>query len=114
MQAPGWWSGVRPIVLSVVVWLTALPGLVAAQAPAGEPIKIGAVLSLTGPGAGLGLAERSGIQRWRAIGRDFFRDVAPADSNRRLAEHVRAFAQGRARQSRRNRRRRSRRQVGPR
>jgi branched-chain amino acid transport system substrate-binding protein len=62
MQAPGWWSGVRPIVLSVVVWLTALPGLVAAQAPTGEPIKIGAVLSLTGPGAGLGLAERSGIQ----------------------------------------------------
>ena len=67
MQAPGWWSGVRPIVcafstLSVAVWLTALPGLVAAQAPSGEPIKIGAVLSLTGPGAGLGLAERSGIQ----------------------------------------------------
>jgi branched-chain amino acid transport system substrate-binding protein len=32
-----------------------------AQAPQGEPIKIGAVLSLTGPGAGLGQPERSGI-----------------------------------------------------
>ena len=33
----------------------------AAQAPQGEPIKIGAVLSLTGPGAGLGQPERNGI-----------------------------------------------------
>jgi branched-chain amino acid transport system substrate-binding protein len=33
---------------------------VAAQSK--EPIKIGAVLSLTGPGAGLGLAERNGMQ----------------------------------------------------
>ena len=39
-------------------------------------------------------AERSGIQRWRAIGRDFFRDVAPGPTNRALAEHVRAFAAG--------------------
>lgn len=39
-------------------------------------------------------SERSGIQRWRAIGRDFFRDVAPAASNGRLAEQVRAFAAG--------------------
>jgi branched-chain amino acid transport system substrate-binding protein len=37
----------------------AQPG--AAQTSA-EPIKIGAVLSLTGPGAGLGQAERSGVQ----------------------------------------------------
>jgi branched-chain amino acid transport system substrate-binding protein len=33
-----------------------------AAAQSREPIKIGAVLSLTGPGAGLGLAERNGIQ----------------------------------------------------
>jgi branched-chain amino acid transport system substrate-binding protein len=33
---------------------------VAAQS--GDPVKVGAVLSLTGPGAGLGLAERNGIQ----------------------------------------------------
>jgi photoactive yellow protein len=39
-------------------------------------------------------SEASGIQRWRAIGRDFFRDVAPAPANRRLAEHVAAFATG--------------------
>ncbi|MGJ7531403.1 ABC transporter substrate-binding protein [Variovorax sp. GB1P17] len=31
------------------------------MAQAGEPIKIGAVLSLTGPGAGLGVPERSGV-----------------------------------------------------
>lgn len=40
-------------------------------------------------------SERSGIQRWRAIGRDFFGDVAPGPTNRALAEHVRAFAAGR-------------------
>ena len=33
-----------------------------AQQPSGEPIKVGAVLSLTGPGAGLGGPERTGIQ----------------------------------------------------
>lgn len=33
-----------------------------AQQPSGEPIKVGAVLSLTGPGAGLGGPERNGIQ----------------------------------------------------
>jgi branched-chain amino acid transport system substrate-binding protein len=37
-----------------------LPAFAAAQS--GDPVKIGAVLSLTGPGAGLGLAERNGIQ----------------------------------------------------
>ncbi len=36
-------------------------------------------------------SERSGIQRWRAIGRDFFRDVAPGPANRPLADHVREF-----------------------
>ena len=41
-------------------------------------------------------SERSGIQRWRAIGRDFFGDVAPGLTNRKLAEHVRAFAAGKA------------------
>lgn len=38
-------------------------------------------------------SEASGIQRWRAIGRDFFGDVAPGPTNRALAEHIRAFAQ---------------------
>jgi photoactive yellow protein len=40
-------------------------------------------------------SEKSGIQRWRAIGRDFFGDVAPGPTNRALAEHIRAFATGR-------------------
>lgn len=39
-------------------------------------------------------AEHSGIQRWRALGRDFFGQVAPGPTNRALAEHVRAFASG--------------------
>jgi photoactive yellow protein len=43
-------------------------------------------------------SERSGIQRWRAVGRGYFQDVAPGPTNRALAEHVAAFAQdGRAR-----------------
>ena len=33
----------------------------------------------------------SGIQRWRAIGRDFFADVAPGPKNRALAEAIAAF-----------------------
>src|SRR4051812_31183262 len=37
-------------------------------------------------------SEASGIQRWRAIGRDFFGDVAPGPTNRALAEAVAAFA----------------------
>lgn len=36
-------------------------------------------------------SEKSGIQRWRAIGRDFFQDVAPGPTNRALAEAVSAF-----------------------
>jgi photoactive yellow protein len=40
-------------------------------------------------------SEASGIQRWRAIGRDFFGEVAPGPTNRALAEHVQAFASGR-------------------
>ncbi|MGE5180903.1 MAG: PAS domain-containing protein [Acidobacteriota bacterium] len=36
-------------------------------------------------------SEASGIQRWRAIGRDFFRDVAPGPTNRTLADAVTAF-----------------------
>jgi photoactive yellow protein len=39
-------------------------------------------------------SERSGIQRWRAIGRDFFGDIAPGPTNQALAEHIRAFATG--------------------
>ncbi len=42
--------------------LAASVGGAAAQSASGEPIKIGAVLSLTGPGAGLGQPERAGIQ----------------------------------------------------
>jgi photoactive yellow protein len=40
-------------------------------------------------------SEASGIQRWRAIGRDFFADVAPGPTNRALADAVAAFAAGR-------------------
>ncbi len=36
-------------------------------------------------------SEASGISRWRAIGRDFFKDVAPNPTNRRLAEAIAAF-----------------------
>lgn len=39
-------------------------------------------------------SERSGIQRWRAIGRDFFADVAPGPSNGALADRVRSFMAG--------------------
>jgi len=39
-------------------------------------------------------SEKSGIQRWRAVGRDYFQDVAPGPTNRALAEHVAAFAHG--------------------
>jgi len=39
-------------------------------------------------------SEATGIQRWRAIGRDFFREIAPGPANRDLAEAVRAFADG--------------------
>ena len=46
------------LLLQLALW----SGVVAAQQPAGEPIKVGAVLSLTGPGAGLGGPERNGIQ----------------------------------------------------
>jgi photoactive yellow protein len=46
-------------------------------------------------------SEKSGIQRWRAIGRDFFGDVAPGPTNRALAEHVRAFASERHARDRR-------------
>ncbi len=52
--------GALPAILALVSLTAALPG--AAQTPSGEPIKIGAVLALTGPGAGLGQAERSGVQ----------------------------------------------------
>src|SRR4051812_37807333 len=52
--------GTLPAVLALSLLLAPLPGT--AQTPSGEPIKIGAVLSLTGPGAGLGQAERSGVQ----------------------------------------------------
>ena len=37
-------------------------------------------------------SEASGIQRWRAIGRDFFKDIAPGPTNLALAQQVRAFA----------------------
>src|SRR5258706_15253782 len=37
-------------------------------------------------------AERAGIQRWRAIGRDYFRDVAPSAGD--LAEQINTLAPG--------------------
>lgn len=39
-------------------------------------------------------SEASGIQRWRAIGRPFFRDVAPGPTNEKLAEAIAAFKTG--------------------
>jgi photoactive yellow protein len=39
-------------------------------------------------------SEASGIQRWRALGRHFFQDVAPGPTNQALARHIRAFADG--------------------
>lgn len=47
--------------LGATLLLAAGGSTAAAQAPKGEPIKVGAVLSLTGPGAGLGQPERNGI-----------------------------------------------------
>lgn len=60
MKAPSWRLCALRIgrTLAAATLLTALS--VAAQSK--DPVKIGAVLSLTGPGAGLGQAERSGIQ----------------------------------------------------
>lgn len=46
------------LLLPLLFW----PAFAAAQQASGEPIKVGAVLSLTGPGAGLGIPERNGIQ----------------------------------------------------
>ena len=54
-------SPMTRIFVQVFCGLALSSGLVAAQQPAGEPIKVGAVLSLTGPGAGLGGPERNGI-----------------------------------------------------
>ena len=48
-------------VLFGLLLLASCQAFVAAQQPTGAPIKIGAVLSLTGPGAGLGGPERNGI-----------------------------------------------------
>jgi len=61
-KSPGQRPALAAAVFAVCAGLLVLPRPATAQTPAGEPIKIGAVLSLTGPGAGLGLAERSGIQ----------------------------------------------------
>ena len=52
--------GARLAMGALCVMLPLLPFVAAAQSK--EPIKIGAVLALTGPGAGLGQAERNGIQ----------------------------------------------------
>lgn len=40
-------------------------------------------------------SQASGIQRWRAIGRGFFDDIAPARTNAKLEEHIRNFLAGR-------------------
>lgn len=48
--------------LLTVLCIAALsPALAQAQTPSGPPIKIGAVVALTGPGAGLGIPERNGM-----------------------------------------------------
>ena len=49
------------VIFQNIFLLALLPGIAAAQQATGEPIKVGAVLSLTGPGAGLGGPERNGI-----------------------------------------------------
>ncbi len=49
----------RRLASIAIAGLVLLPGFAAAQSK--DPIKIGAVLALTGPGAGLGQAERNGI-----------------------------------------------------
>jgi branched-chain amino acid transport system substrate-binding protein len=49
------------IVWRLMLVLPMIPGFAAAQQASGEPVKVGAVLSLTGPGAGLGGPERNGI-----------------------------------------------------
>jgi len=60
MRSPRQWPRARSALLALIA-LAASSHDVLAQAPSGEPIKIGAVLSLTGPGAGLGQAERTGV-----------------------------------------------------
>jgi branched-chain amino acid transport system substrate-binding protein len=60
MRSPRPWPGARSALFALFA-LAAPSQYVLAQTPSGEPIKIGAVLSLTGPGAGLGQAERSGV-----------------------------------------------------
>ena len=60
-------SRARRAFLASLLWLPLSTGF----AQTGEPITLGAVLSLTGPGAGLGQAERNGIQlAERAINRN--------------------------------------------
>ena len=49
------------LVLATAAGLPGYGPAAFAQAPAGEPIKIGAVLSVTGVGAGLGVNERNGL-----------------------------------------------------
>jgi branched-chain amino acid transport system substrate-binding protein len=49
----------RAIMLPLIAMTVSAPAPAAAQSK--EPIKIGAVLALTGPGAGLGQSERNGI-----------------------------------------------------
>ena len=46
---------------AAVVTAFATPGTAHAQQATGEPIKIGAILAITGPGAGLGGPTRNGI-----------------------------------------------------
>lgn len=60
MRSPRPWPGARSALFALFA-LAAPSQYALAQTPSGEPIKIGAVLSLTGPGAGLGQAERTGV-----------------------------------------------------
>ena len=49
------------LLICTAIVAGALATIAHAQTPKGEPIKIGAILSLSGPGAGLGQPERAGI-----------------------------------------------------
>ncbi len=51
----------RAAVLAAIAATWLMPAGAWAQAASGEPIKIGAVVALTGPGAGLGIPERNGM-----------------------------------------------------
>ena len=52
----------RMLLVALAVGLLAAVPVAHAQPASGEPIKIGAVISITGPAAGLGVPERNVLQ----------------------------------------------------